>query len=146
MAIDPLTGWAIAKAAGELSKKLYEFGKGLKDRELKQQLNEILDGLHDLKHSASLLEDENRDLRDKLRFKGEDFDWQGYYHIEKKHPDRPLCPKCYSNEKIGHWAMCTDQTVQSTAVAQCATKSPKWGRIQGDEKRPHLSSDCSLLQ
>jgi hypothetical protein len=30
------TAWTIAKTAGEVSKKLYEFGKNLKDRDLKQ--------------------------------------------------------------------------------------------------------------
>lgn len=100
--IDPVTGWAIAKTAGELTKKLYEFGKGLKDREQKHQLDEILAGLRDLKQSASLLEDENRDLREKLRFKSDDFEWKDYYYVEKTRPDRPLCPKCFAKEIVAH--------------------------------------------
>jgi hypothetical protein len=51
---------------------------------------------------ASELEDENRELREKLRFKSDGFDWSGHFYIEKKHPDRPLCPKCFSKETIGH--------------------------------------------
>lgn len=37
------TAWTIAKTAGEISKKLYELGKSLKDREAKQRVDEILD-------------------------------------------------------------------------------------------------------
>jgi hypothetical protein len=36
------TAWTIAKTAGEISKKLYDFGKSLKDRDAKQQVDEIL--------------------------------------------------------------------------------------------------------
>jgi uncharacterized coiled-coil DUF342 family protein len=49
------TAWTIAKTAGEISKKLYEFGKSLKDREAKQQLDEIVDKVRELKQSASEL-------------------------------------------------------------------------------------------
>ena len=37
------------KAAGEVSKKLYELGKSLKDCEVKQQLDEILDNVRELR-------------------------------------------------------------------------------------------------
>lgn len=39
------TAWTIAKTAGEISKKLYELGKSIKDREAKQHVDEILDQL-----------------------------------------------------------------------------------------------------
>ena len=51
------TAWSIAKTAGEISKKLYEFGKSLKDRDAKQQVDEILEKLRELKQSASGLQD-----------------------------------------------------------------------------------------
>jgi hypothetical protein len=55
--MEPVTtvtkAWAIAKAAGEISKKLYELGKTLKDREAKQHVDEIVDNLRDLKQRAS---------------------------------------------------------------------------------------------
>jgi hypothetical protein len=98
--MDPITAvtstWTIAKTAGEISKKLYEFGKSLKDRELKQQVDEILDGVRELKQSASQLEDENRELREKLRFKGDDYEFRTPFYYEKSHQDRPLCPKCFA--------------------------------------------------
>ncbi len=96
--MDVTAAWAIAKTAGELSKKLYEFGKNLKDREAKQQIDEILDGLRELKQSAANLEDENRELREKLRFKSEEFEFRSPFWYDKAHPERPLCPKCFSKE------------------------------------------------
>lgn len=90
------TAWTIAKTAGEVSKKLYEFGKGLKDRDLKQQVDEILDQVRELKQSASELEDENRDLREKLRFKSDAYEFRNPFWYDKSHGDQPLCPKCYA--------------------------------------------------
>src|SRR5207249_11092482 len=54
------TAWTIAKTAGEISKKLYEFGKSLKDRDAKRQVDEITDELRELKHQASQLEEIGR--------------------------------------------------------------------------------------
>jgi hypothetical protein len=90
------TAWTIAKTAGEISKKLYEFGKGLKDRDLKQQVDEILDQVRELKQSASELEDENRALREKLRFKTDEYEFRQPFWYAKGLPDRPLCPKCFA--------------------------------------------------
>jgi hypothetical protein len=91
------TAWTIAKTAGEISKKLYEFGKGLKDREMKQQLDEITDTVRELKQSASQLEDENRDLREKLRFKSDEYEFRNPYWYHKANPAQPLCPKCFAS-------------------------------------------------
>jgi hypothetical protein len=92
------TALTIARTAGELTKKLYEFGKSLKDREAKQQIDEILDKLRELKHSASELEDENRDLREKLRFKSDDYEFRSPFWYDKAHPNQPLCPKCFAKK------------------------------------------------
>jgi len=92
------TAWTIAKAAGEISKKLYELGKSLKDREAKQQVDEITDQLRELKHQASQLEDENRELREKLRFKGDDYEFRTPFWYHKANPERALCPKCFAKE------------------------------------------------
>src|SRR5207302_7153719 len=83
--------------AGEISKKLYELGKGLKDREAKHQVDEILDKLRELKHSASELEDENRDLREKLRFKSAEYEFRTPFWYHTATPERPLCAKCFAN-------------------------------------------------
>jgi hypothetical protein len=90
------TTWTIAKTAGEISKKLYEFGKGLKDRDAKHKIDEILDSVRELKQSASQLEDENRELREKLRFKSSDYEFRSPFWYDKTQSDRPLCPKCFA--------------------------------------------------
>jgi hypothetical protein len=94
--MDPTTAWTIAKTAGEITKKMYELAKSVKDRDAKQQIDEILDQLRSLKQSASELEDENRELREKLRFKGDDYEFRTPFWYDKAYPDRPLCPKCFA--------------------------------------------------
>jgi hypothetical protein len=97
--VSTITGaWSIAKAAGEVSKKLYELGKSLKDREVKQQLDEILDSVRQLKQSASELEDQNRELREKLRFKTDEYEFRTPFYYQRDYPDRPLCPQCFAKE------------------------------------------------
>jgi hypothetical protein len=91
------TAWTIAKALGEISKKLYEVGKGLKDREARQQVDQILDKVRELKQCASELEDENRELREKLRFKGDEYEFRNPFYYHKAKPDQPLCPKCFAS-------------------------------------------------
>src|SRR5712692_3026659 len=91
------TAWTIAKTAGEISKKLYDFGKNLKDREAKQEFDEISDKLRELKQSASELEDENRALREKLRFKSDEYEFRNPFWYTRAHPDQPLCPKCFAS-------------------------------------------------
>lgn len=91
------TAWTIAKTAGEISKKLYDFGKSLKDREAKQQLDEILDSVRALKQSASELDDENRNLREKLRFKSDEYEFHSPFYYHKSRPNQALCPKCFVN-------------------------------------------------
>ena len=92
------TALSIAKTAGEISKKLYDFSKSLKGREAKQQVDEIVDKLRELKQWASELEDQNRELREKLRFKSDDCQFRSPFWYSKAHPDQPLCPKCFANE------------------------------------------------
>ena len=92
------TAWTIAKSAGEISKRLYEFGKSLKDREAKQQIDEILDKVRELKQTASELEDENRELREKLRFKSDDYAFRNPFWYFKANPAQPLCPKCFARQ------------------------------------------------
>jgi hypothetical protein len=95
------TAWTIAKTAGEISKKLYEFGKGLKDREAKQQVDEIVDKLRDLKQSASELEDQNRELRETLRFKSDDYEFRNPFYYHKARLSQPLCAMCFSQKTEG---------------------------------------------
>jgi len=92
------TVWTIAKTAGEISKKLYEFQKSLKDRDAKQHVDEILDQLRELKQSASQLEDENRELREKLRFKSDEYEFRTPFWYAKDNPKQALCSKCFAQQ------------------------------------------------
>ena len=91
------TAWTITKGVAEVSTKLYEFGKRIKDRDLKQQVDEILDQVRGLKHSASQLEDENRELRERLRFKSDEYEFRHPFYYHNSKPDQPLCPKCFAS-------------------------------------------------
>jgi hypothetical protein len=93
---------SLTKSATDLSKRLYEFGKSIKDREQKHQVEEMTDALTEFKRSASLLEDENRELREKLRFKSDDYVFQTPFYYRKDHPDEPLCAKCFADDVEGH--------------------------------------------
>jgi hypothetical protein len=92
------TAWTIAKTAGEISRKLYEFQKSLKDRDAKQHVDEILDQVRELKQSASELEDENRSLREKLRFKTDDYEFLTPFWYAKGNRMQPLCAKCFAQQ------------------------------------------------
>jgi len=99
--MEPITtvtsAWTIAKTAGEITKKLFELRKRITDRDIKAQIDVITDELHELKHKASLLEDENQDLREKLRFKSDDYEFRNPFWYAKAHPERALCAKCFAN-------------------------------------------------
>jgi hypothetical protein len=95
------TALTVTKSAAELSTKLYDFGKGLKDRDQKHQVGEMLDALTALKRSASELEDENRELRDAARFKSDDYEFRTPFYYHKAHSGRPLCAKCFAQKTEG---------------------------------------------
>lgn len=61
---------------------------------------EVYDTLMSLKRDAGDLEDENRELKGKLRFSGDDFEFKNPLWFDKNHPDRALCPKCFSKQII----------------------------------------------
>jgi hypothetical protein len=88
----------LVKSVADVSKKLNEVWKGLKDRETKQQVEAILDNLHDLKQSAAKLEDENRELRDKLRFKSDYYVFRTPFWYGKDNPIQAFCAKCFTQQ------------------------------------------------
>jgi len=92
------TVWTIAKTAGDISKRLYELGKSIRDRDIKQQVDEVADKVRELKQSASELEDENRDLREKLRFNSDEYEFLHPFWYLKSNRVQALCPKCFANK------------------------------------------------
>jgi hypothetical protein len=91
------TALSLTKSAADLSKKLYDFGKGLKDRDQKRQVEEMTDALTEFKRSASELEDENRELREKLRFRSDDYEFRNPFWYHKERENEALCPKCFAS-------------------------------------------------
>lgn len=96
--MDPVSSFKIANTAADLSKKLFELAKAIKDRNIKQKLDEVLDELRSLKQQASELEDENRAIKEKARFNEDNYEFRNPFWFDKKHLDRALCPKCYSQK------------------------------------------------
>jgi hypothetical protein len=97
IAEDPSKAWEIAKTVAQVSTKVFNFRKTLKTSEEKHQVDEILDTLSELKQSAGELEDENRALRDKLRFKSDDYIFKNPFRYHKDRPDVALCVKCFAD-------------------------------------------------
>ena len=87
-----------AKSAGEITSKLNEIYRSVKDREIKQQIEVLLDKMQELKRSAYNLEDENRTLREHLRFKSDAFEFRPPFYYEKN-SEQALCPKCFQEGK-----------------------------------------------
>lgn len=114
--VDPVTGLTLVKAVAETTKKLYDVAIGLKDHAAKQKVDEILDELRALKHVASQLEDDNRALREKLRFKSDQYSFTNPFWYEKGHPEQPLCPKCFTKDIA---APMTDQKGSNTKYRNC---------------------------
>jgi len=139
IAEDPSKAWEIAKTVAQVSTKVFNFRKTLKTSEEKRQVDEILDTLSELKQSAGELEDENRELREKLRFKSDDYVFYTPFRYHKDRPNEPLCMKCFAKGVV---AQMGDQGFtcvagnrrclvcgQTEQVSQISDPSP---RLRGD--------------
>jgi hypothetical protein len=98
--MDAQSGLTLFNAIATAGKTIYEVAQGTSKLETKQQLMDVYDTLMNLKREAAELEDANRDLRQKLRFRSDDFEFKNPFWYEKTHADRPLCAKCFANEKV----------------------------------------------
>src|SRR5512133_3566931 len=90
---------ALFTGISNLAKTVYDIAQVVTRTEDKQRLWEVYDELMRLKRAAADLEDANRELKEKLRFKGEDFELKNPFWYEKGHPEQPLCAKCYGEQK-----------------------------------------------
>lgn len=97
---DPAAGLALFNAIATAGKAVYDIAQGTSKIEAKQQLMDVYDTLMNLKRQAAELEDENRNLKERLRFSGDGFEFKNPFWYEKAHPDRPLCPTCFANQKV----------------------------------------------
>jgi hypothetical protein len=135
MAIDPQSKLTLFNAIATAGKTIYEIAQGTSKLEQKQQLMEVYDALMSLKRDAGDLEDENRELNAKLRFSSDDFEFRNPLWFERKHPDRALCPKCFSKQIIAPMAEPYDNGVAvfrrclsyDTAIEVGRTRKPDQG-------------------
>lgn len=102
--MDPQAKLSLFNAIASAGKTIYDIAQGTSKLEQKQQLMEVYDSLMRLKRDAGEMEDEIRELKGKLRFSSDDFEFRNPLWFEKKHPDRPLCPKCFSKQIIAPMA------------------------------------------
>jgi hypothetical protein len=137
--MDPITSLSLFKSIAEACKKIADIARDVKDYETKQKLGEVQDVLISLKQQASELEDENRELREKLRFKSEEFEFKNPFWYEKAHPERALCPKCFSKNivapvaapyrtSVGTWRWCLacGTQVQETRDSKSSQSFQSW--------------------
>ena len=117
MAMEPQAGVTLFNAIAIAGKAIYEIAQGTSQLETRQRLMEVYDSLMNLKREASELEDRNHDLKEKLRFKSDEFEFKNPFWFDTKHPDRALCPKCFSKQilapvaapydnDLGRWRRC----------------------------------------
>lgn len=98
--MDTQTGLLLFNAMATAGKNLYEIAQGVSKLETKQQLMDVYDTLMNLKRQAADLEDENRNLREQLRFTSDEFEFKLPFWYEKSHPERALCPKCFAKKIV----------------------------------------------
>jgi hypothetical protein len=76
-----------------------DLAKDISNHELKEKIGDIYKGLNDLRQRILDLDEENRNLKAELAKRAETdgpVPPFGYY-FDKRHPDSPLCPKCYQS-------------------------------------------------
>ncbi len=138
--MDPqaLTLFNAIAAAG---RTIYDIAQGTSKMEEKQQLMEVYDTLMNLKREAAELEDENHDLKAKLRFKSDDFDFKNPFWFDKRHPDRALCPKCFSKEIVAPVAAAPRSTDTGVVYRLCLACDAAF--LEGEGSRNNRSSERS---
>jgi hypothetical protein len=98
---EPLTTLTLFNAIAAAGKTVFDIAQGASNSDAKRQLMEVYDTLMNLKREAADLEDDNRNLKEKLRFKSQDFEFKNPFWYEKIRPDQPLCAKCFASGTIG---------------------------------------------
>jgi hypothetical protein len=98
--IDPQSGLTLFNAIATAGKTIFDIAQGTSKIEEKQELMSAYDLLMGLKRQVAELEDENHELKKKLRFRSGDFEFKNPFWFEKAFPERALCPKCFSKQII----------------------------------------------
>ncbi len=135
MAPETQAGLTLFNAIAAAGRTIYEIAQGTSKLETKQELMDVNDTLMNLKRAAGDLEDQNRELKEKLRFKSEDFEFRNPFWFENKYPERALCPKCFSkhvlapvatphetaSEGVSRQCLACDTSIQESCVTNPST-------------------------
>jgi uncharacterized protein with PIN domain len=100
MAMEAQPGLTLFNAIATAGRTIYELAQSASSSDTKRQMMDVYDTLMNLKRDAPDLEDQNRELKEKLRFRSDDFEFKNPYWFDKSHPDRALCPKCFADEIV----------------------------------------------
>jgi len=143
--INPQSSLPLFNAIASAGKTIYEIAQGTAKLEEKQRLLDVYNSLMELKREASELEDQNHDLKQKLRFKSNEFEFKNPFWYEKINPDRALCPKCFSKEIVapvgeyqqgssGAWRNCL---ACDTRIEETPTRRSNPGPFSGARSGPN---------
>jgi hypothetical protein len=97
MDIAPLATAQLVASVVNTVRAARDLARDTTNHELKEKIGEVYDGLMDLRERLFNLDEENRQLKAELEKKAEiegPVPPFGYF-FDKRHPDAPLCPKCY---------------------------------------------------
>lgn len=97
MNFDPVPTAQLVATVVSTVKTVRDLARDTSNHELKEKIGEVFEGLMDLRERLLNLDEENRQLKEELNKKA---DIEGPvppfgYFFDKRHPDEPLCPKCY---------------------------------------------------
>jgi len=95
MAMEPQSGLTLFNAIATAGKTIYDIAQGTSKLETKQQLMEVYDILMNLKREASELEDQNHDLKEKLRFKSDDFEFKNPFLVRQETSRPGILPEVF---------------------------------------------------
>jgi len=93
--MDAQSGLTLFNAIAAAGRTIYDIAQSTSRLEEKPQLMEVYDVLMNLKREAAELEDRNRDLNEKLRFKSDEFEFRTPFYYDRGHPEQALCAKCF---------------------------------------------------
>jgi hypothetical protein len=101
--MDPISAAGLFASIMAAMKNIRDLTTETVDPNMKAKLNDVYDVLLNLKHSAVELEEENRELKEKLRFKAGDYVFRNPFHYAKDDTsgNQPYCTKCFAKQVLG---------------------------------------------
>jgi hypothetical protein len=98
--MDAVNGLTLFNSIAGAGRNIADIAKAATNHEIKVQLNDIYDTLIGLKQGAAALEEENRSLKERMRFRSDAFEFRTPFYCEKANPNQPLCAPCFAKQII----------------------------------------------